>query len=87
VVPYFEILMRSKTIHEATRNVISCPFRVISWIVLAQGKTTRNQFRALPVRHFWPVAGELVGLAGKVTLTGQYFFQLTGLARSASTFI
>ena len=39
--------MRSKTIHEATRNVISCPFRVISWIVLAQGKTTRNQFRAL----------------------------------------
>jgi hypothetical protein len=48
VVPYFEILMRSKTIHEATRNVISCPFRVSSWIVLAQGKTTRNQFRALP---------------------------------------
>jgi hypothetical protein len=42
VVPYFEILMRSKTIHEATRNVISCPFRVISWIVLAQGQTTRN---------------------------------------------
>jgi hypothetical protein len=35
-------------IHEAARNVISCPFRVISWIVLAQGKTTRNQFRALP---------------------------------------
>jgi hypothetical protein len=48
VVPYFEILMKSKTIHEATRNVISCPFRVISWIVLALGKTTRNQFRALP---------------------------------------
>jgi hypothetical protein len=47
---HFEILMRSKTIHEATRNVISCPFCVISWIVLAQGKTTRNQFRALPGR-------------------------------------
>jgi hypothetical protein len=34
--------MGVKTIHEATRNVISCPFRVISWIVLAQGKTTRS---------------------------------------------
>jgi hypothetical protein len=43
VVHYFETLMGVKTIHEATRNVISCPFRVISWIVLAQAKTTRNQ--------------------------------------------
>jgi hypothetical protein len=47
VVIYFETLMAVKTIHEATRNVILCPFRVISWIVLAQGKTTRNQTRAL----------------------------------------
>ena len=40
--------MGSKTIQEPTRNDISCPFRVISWIVLAQGKTTQNQTRALP---------------------------------------
>jgi len=48
VVSWFETLMRVKTIHETTRNVISCPFRVTSRIVLAQGKTTRNQTRALP---------------------------------------
>jgi hypothetical protein len=34
----FEILMSTKTIHEPTRNVFSCPFLVISWIVLAQGE-------------------------------------------------
>ena len=48
MVPCFETLMGVNTIPEATRNVISCPFRVNSWIVLAQGKTTRNQTRALP---------------------------------------
>jgi len=42
VVPYFEIPMGSKTIHEPTRNDISCLFRVISWIVLTQEKTTRT---------------------------------------------
>jgi hypothetical protein len=45
---YFEIPLGSKTIHEPTRNDISCSFSVISWIVLTQGKRTRNQFRALP---------------------------------------
>jgi hypothetical protein len=45
-VPSFETLMGVKTIHEATRNLISWPFRVISWIVLVQGKTMRNQTRA-----------------------------------------
>jgi hypothetical protein len=48
VVTCFETLMGVKTIHKPTRNVISCSFRVISWIVFAQGKTTRNQTRALP---------------------------------------
>src|SRR5258707_15140507 len=40
--------MPSKTIHETTRNVFSCPFRVILWIVLARGKTNPKEFRALP---------------------------------------
>ena len=48
--PYFETVMGVETIHEATRNVISCPFHVTSWIVLAQGKTIRNRTRALPIQ-------------------------------------
>jgi hypothetical protein len=53
VVPCFETLMGVKTIHEATRKVISCPFSVISWIVIAQGKKTRNQTGALPPNPFY----------------------------------
>src|SRR5437879_3342123 len=37
--------MPGKTIHEPTRNVFSCPFSVISWIVPAQEK---DHTKAIP---------------------------------------
>jgi len=58
---YFETQMGVKAIHEATRNVISCPFRVISWIVPVQGKTTRNQTTALPTDELCRCRAALFG--------------------------
>jgi len=39
--------MGVKTIHEATRNVISCQFRVISWIDLAGKDNTKSNLGAV----------------------------------------